>query len=318
MTRPVVFLAWSVRTGRTSDLAPAFGAEAIWIGIRGRRRRWLAPLRYVSSSLATVAALARTRPRAVFVQAPPLPLTVLALAYGRIARVPVAIDAHTGAVLAKTSGRPRRGLCFAARFATVTIVTNSELADILGARVRTAILHDPIAPVDCAAAPVGSVALVAPLSWEVDEPFDVYVGAASLCADVRFIATGRPPDSVRSSALPENVVLTGYLDAARFEELLCSASAIVALTTREATMQRAGYEAMARGRPLIASDTAVLREFFADAALYASNAEELAAAVVRLRSDPESLAGAMRRRREEMQRAFDDSRAQIRSAMRLG
>ena len=59
-------------------------------------------------------------------------------------------------------------------------------------------------------------------------------------------------------------------------------------------MQRAGYEAMARERPVIASGTRVLREFFGDAALYASSGEELAAAVTALPGVAADLAANMR------------------------
>ena len=199
-----MFVAWSVRTGRTADLAPVFGAEPVWIGIRRRRQRWVTPLRYVAATFATVGMLARRRPRAVFVQAPPLPLSVLALLYGRLTNTPVAIDAHTGAVLSKSSGAPRRRLRLLARFATLTIVTNSQLTDVLGPGVRTAILHDPIDAVDCGATRADG-GVVAPLSWDVDEPFADIVAAARDCPDVRFRATGSPPATINATALPANV-----------------------------------------------------------------------------------------------------------------
>ncbi len=45
---------------------------------------------------------------------------------------------------------------------------------------------------------------------------------------------------------------------------------IVVLTTRPATLLSGGYEAMALGRPLVISDHGVLRDYFGDAAVYAT------------------------------------------------
>jgi glycosyltransferase involved in cell wall biosynthesis len=323
VTRPALFISWSVQHGRSRDLAAALGAEAVFVGIRRRRRRWLSPLRYVASAAVTTRLLVARRPSAIFVMTPPVPLAVLALTYGRLARVPVALDAHTGAALAMRTGRPRRSLRVLGRLATVTIVTNSQLADPLDARgVTTAILHDPPVlvaepSVDAANAP-GDFSVVAPLSWAPDEPIDQILDAARRLPHVRFVATGRAPAAVRERAdLPPNLELAGFLDDAAFGDLMSGAGVVLALTTRDATMQRAGYEAMAMGRPVIASDTRVLREFFGDAALYAGSGEQLAAAITQCRSRGAELAAAMRARRVEVRADFDRAIGEIAHLMRL-
>lgn len=321
MTRPILFISWSVRHGRSRDLATALGAEAVFVGIRRRRRRWLTPVRYIGAAAVTVGLLARRRPAAILVMTPPVPLAVLALTYGRLLRVPVALDAHTGAVLAMRSGRPRRSLPLLARAATTTIVTSSQLADPLRhRRIRTIVLHNPIETADGADAAVApdDFVVVAPLSWAADEPFDQIVHAAAACPDIRFVATGRPPGFVTArSDLPANLELVGFLSTADFAALLRGAGVVLALTTRDATMQQAGYEAMAWGRPVIASDTRVLREFFGEAALYAASGEQLAGAVRASRDDGQRLAAAMRARRTEMQSAFDEGLVELKNVLGL-
>jgi glycosyltransferase involved in cell wall biosynthesis len=315
-----LFVSWSVQHGRSRDLAAALGADAVFVGVRRRRRRWLTPLRYVVCVAVTTKLFLTRRPKAIFVMMPPLPLAVLALLYGRVARVPVALDAHTGAARAAQTGRQRRSLEVLARFATVTIVTNSELADPLRALGRrTVVLHDPLPqPGGEVIAAADEFTVVAPLSWAPDEPIAEIIGAAAQCPGTRFVLTGRAPEEVRSRRdLPANIELAGFLDADAFQSLLAQAGVVLALTTRDATMQRAGYEAMTLGRPVIASDTRVLREFFADAALFATTAAEIAEAVEQTRSRGRALAEAMTRRREEVRAEIEEGVAQVRAAMGL-
>lgn len=315
-----LFVSWSVQHGRSRDLAAALGADAVFVGVRRRRRRWLTPLRYVVCVVVTTKLFLTRRPAAVFVMMPPLPLAVLALLYGRVARVPVALDAHTGAVRAAQSGKRRRSLEVLSRLATVTIVTNSELADPLRALGRrTVVLHDPLPqPEGEAVEAAHEFNVVAPLSWAPDEPIAEILGAAALCPGTRFVLTGRAPEEVRGRRdLPANIEFAGFLDADAFQSLLAHAGVVLALTTRDATMQRAGYEAMTLGRPVIASDTGVLREFFADAALFATSAAELAAAIEQARARGRDLAAAMTRRRDEVRAEIEEGVAQVRGVMGL-
>ncbi len=317
MTRPAMFLSWSARHGRSRDLAVAFDAEPVYVAVRRRRRRWLSPARFAFATVATVWILVTRRPSAIFVMTPPLPSAIVALAYGRIARVPVALDAHTGAVRAMRTGKQRRSLRIAARVATLTIVTNSQLADPLrdsGARVVT--LHDPLFVEADPGTPAADFNVVAPLSWAPDEPFDLIVHAAAACPDIPFVATGRAPASLRRDELPPNLRLTGFVDDAEYASLMNTAGVVLALTTRDATMQQAGYEAIARGRPVIASNTGVLREYFGDAALYAATGEQLVAAVQETRARRGEFEQAMRVRQSEVRAEFERGVAEINAAMR--
>jgi hypothetical protein len=76
-------------------------------------------------------------------------------------------------------------------------------------------------------------------------------------------------------------VSTGFVEKATFDRLLKEADVVLALTTREATMQRAGYEALYNRRPLVCSDRRVLVEAFRDAAVTVPNEGPAIAAGVR-------------------------------------
>jgi glycosyltransferase involved in cell wall biosynthesis len=88
--------------------------------------------------------------------------------------------------------------------------------------------------------------------------------------------------------------MLGYLPREQYAELLASADVVLALTTREATMQRAAYEALEAGRPIVASDTRVLRESLGDAAEYtAPDGEAIASAVRRALARSDQMVAAM-------------------------
>jgi glycosyltransferase involved in cell wall biosynthesis len=89
---------------------------------------------------------------------------------------------------------------------------------------------------------------------------------------VNFFLTGRPPNSIRDQA-PSNVTFTGYLSNRDYDQLLNRSDVVMALTTRELTMQRAGYEAFMAGKPQVTSAFTPLKDFYEDCAVYVEPAE---------------------------------------------
>jgi glycosyltransferase involved in cell wall biosynthesis len=72
-------------------------------------------------------------------------------------------------------------------------------------------------------------------------------------------------------ATPENVVLTNFVPEEEYVELLRSVDVIIDLTTREDCLVCGAYEAVAAGKPLIASDTKAMRTVFNKGVLYTKN-----------------------------------------------
>jgi glycosyltransferase involved in cell wall biosynthesis len=175
----------------------------------------------------------------------------------------------------------------------VAIVTNESLARICRQHgVDTIVLHDMIEDFDgpTPGAPRGLEArqyVLFPVTYAPDEPIDAVLSAAAASPDVVFVLTGNAPERHQSSA-PSNVIFTGFVSQSEFIALLRNAGAVAALTTRENTMQRAGYEALSASVPLIASSTRVLEEYFGDSAVFTdSSAEGLGNAVREVLRDRE-------------------------------
>jgi hypothetical protein len=273
-----LFVSWVPHHGRSEDLARDLGAECEFVAVGRLRNRKTAPFRYAWQSLATAWLLLLRRPRVLLVMAPPAPLVGLGLLWSTITGAKLVVDCHSKAVL----GRPLSARL--ASHADLVLVTLPELAT--GFRHVLAV-HDPPATASEAAR---HDELVFPASWAPDEPIEELLAAARALPDVRFAITGQAPTGLE---VPGNVRLTGRLPQAQYLALVAGAPLVLALTDRESTMQRAAYEAVAAGRPVIASDTRALRDYLGDAAVYGDltvavrlgldKLPELEAAVVRLR-----------------------------------
>ena len=297
------FVSWIGHHSRSARLAEAVGAPCHFIAVGRTGQKWLAPVRYIVQALLTLRLLMRTRPAVLWVMAPPLPLVLIGLAYARLTRTKLIIDAHSGAVQRVRNGQERRGLRVVAARADVIVVTNARLAAVVDSwGAATAIVDDP--PLDVVdvlwrrPAAGEPFRLVFPASWESDEPLDSLFEATRGLPEIELTVTGRARGSRSNDA--SHVRFTGYLSDPEYAELLKRAHAIAALTTREMTMQRAGYEALAYGKPLVASDRAVLRDYFSRGTVFVEDdARSLAAGI-----------GECVRRGEELSEQMRDLRAE--------
>lgn len=263
-----IFVSWIRYHGRSDGLCRALPADCAFVAVGRLTDRRTAPLRHAVQALITLVVLIRRRPRTLWIMAPPTPLVVLALFWRAMTRCQLVVDAHTGAVM-DSAGRLRSTAWL--RRADLVVVTTPKVASSLLSRGVTALaLHDPPLAISPRAVDVQPNRVIFPASWYADEPWEDVVAAARHLPHLEVVVTGKIPASVRSGAVPNNLRLTGYLPRAAFEDLLASSAVVLALTTREDTMQRAAYEALAIGRPVVASGTAALRRYLTAGAVFAS------------------------------------------------
>lgn len=281
-----MFISWIAYHGRSQEMAEKLGIDAEFLQAPATQGNVLR--RYVSAIGWTVSTLRATKSPSVYLMLPPAPALLTVLMFKGRRRTLVA-DLHTGFFLdSKWKWFTPVGLRLLRN--SVALVTNEGLrARCVDAGVRTIVLHDILEDRSRAAAPGGgkpSNLVLCPLSYANDEPVEELLQAARLCPELNFLFTGKAPASVRDSA-PSNVEFTGFVKTEEYQDFLHRSTAVVALTTRDLTMQRAGYEALMYGKPQVTSDFAVLREFLADAALYVNpvHAEEIAHALREISRD---------------------------------
>lgn len=318
MTGPLLVVSWVRFHGRSADLADRLGGEAVFFPSRLPGGGLTAPLRWAGHAVATVRLLATRRPRGLVVMAPPYALVLVALAFRLLTGRPTVVDAHTGALRrVRRGGTPHRPLLAVARWFSGVVVTNAPLAALpAAAGARVLVLHDPVRP----AARQGGTddgPVVFPATWAPDEPMeDVRALAEHLAAHhpgVDLVVTGRRRGAAAGWQWPANVVTPGYLPDADYADLLGRARLVLALTTREDTMQRAGYEALAAGVPVVASGTQALRGFFTRGAVMVDGqgGAPLAAAVDEALRRRDELAGAMPLLRQEREQEAEATLAEL-------
>lgn len=292
-----IFISWIDEFSRSSGLARALGIESLFMSwARPRQPKLTKLIGWLRSALVTWRAVRRQPQGAlVVIMVPPIwsPLVAwLALPPG----VRLVFDMHSGARDAPKWAWSWPILQWLMRRAHAVVITNMEILD--GAELgncRPVVIIDPTLATEAIdlvpAQPVVPRYGVFPASGDHDEPIDALADAADLLGDeVEIIVTGRPPERVRNRRLR----ITGYLDAADYRTLLGGASFMLALTTQEATNQRAASEAIQRGIPVICSNTSMLRATYSDAAVFVQNdADSLAHGIRQLLIDRDRLAGAV-------------------------
>ncbi|MCD2170215.1 glycosyltransferase [Microbacterium sp. JC 701] len=309
------FISWAEQNGRTTDLAVLLGLKPIFVE-RGKYARIL-PLRYLHQYRRTRRIVQSSNSsQNIFFMLPPAPMLLAARGRKRNSRSRFVFDLHTGYFYdPKWKWAATAGL--RAMKSHHAIVTNEHLAQkCLVAGVSSTVLHDVI---NVSGEPVPTsrgTHILVPLSYANDEPVDELLKAASRYPELSFVLTGRPPAEVQSKA-PANVHFPGFVSSSEYDALLRDSLAVMALTTRPHTMQRAGYEAMNFGVPLITSNFPELFEFFESSAIYASpDADSLSDAIGRAQAESEHLRDSMvkvrRRRQTEQSLALDNLRKLLR------
>jgi glycosyltransferase involved in cell wall biosynthesis len=285
-----VWIVWE-RQRRSIELARRLGCEFHEYDIQG-------PLRYPISIARTVRLLAARRPRLLFVQNPSMILATIACLYGVLTGNAVIVDRHTTFLLNRPVKFSVKRAVFLAlhrftlRHATLTIVTNTFLSDLVDAAGgRGFVLPDPIPELVRHGSPQlekGPNILVVS-SFADDEPIAEVLEAARVTdlPDVHFYVSGRyARRGIDWAALaPKNVTLTGFLSERDYVDLLFAVDGVMALTKWDHCMLCGCYEAVAAAKPLITSDKPELRDHFRGAIFARADAASIGAAVRELVAD---------------------------------
>ena len=300
---PGIFISWA-KLRRADTIAERLGMPSLAIK---RFRRGGSPLftlfRYAVQSVETLLALARRRPRVVFVTSPPVFAALPVYLYALVSRTRYVMDCHSGCFLDAHWRRWDRLQRFLARRAVLVIAHNAENAAVLEAWKAPFTVLPSIPPDLDGAGPADArpterrPLAVYVCSFKDDEPVEALLDAARALPGLDFAVSGRAPPRI-AKLLPPNARLTGFLPDEDYNRLLGSADLVIALTTRPGTLLYGAQEAIALGKPLVLSRTPTLEAYFSEGTVFAANEpdalargirdalarrEELGAAMVRFR-----------------------------------
>ncbi len=127
------------------------------------------------------------------------------------------------------------------------------------------VLEDMPVNYDMSVSRVEENTILFPCSFDVDEPVSVVVSAAKLLPWCEFIVTGdykKKLDSAVYLAAPRNVKFVGYLSKDSYLQLLFSTTIVLGLTLRDNVQLSVANEGLSANKPLVLSDSAVLKSMF--------------------------------------------------------
>ena len=271
-------------------------------------------VRYFFSIIETIKLIREKKPAVIAAQNPSIVLATVTVLLRSIYGYKVIIDAHNSGI------HPAEGRSFLLgsisrwlqRKADLTIVTNQELRAVVESNGGTAfVLPDRLPRVNSNSAnlPNERAKIVFICTFSVDEPYEEVLKAARMISgDAMIYVTGRYDGRIDPRNVPTNVRLVGFVPEEEFWALLSAADFIMDLTLREGCLVCGAYEGVALSKPLILSDTKVLRSYFSEGCIYvSSNAESIAQGIRRAITDVEKLRSGIRRLKERLETSWTNS-----------
>jgi len=320
----IACVAWVREDSRSSSIARALDGEARTFYDLGLHAKPLVPLRYLLSAVRMLAYLMRRRPRAVMVQAPPVPAVAIVWAWSRLARVPLLIDSHPasfGTEQSRVHRAMRPLLAWLVPRAAGCIVTTPRLGEQISCwGGRPIVVHEApmlwgerMRPRGCS----GERRVLFVCTFAPDEPVIQTLGAAARLPDVTFAITGdlrRLPQAARLAA-PGNVQWVGYLNATDYVAALALADVVMSLTTRPESVARSAHEGVDALRPMIISGGPHMRDLFPYAVFVDNEADSIAAGVAEALRRCEALSEKAIEARSAQHRRWREQLADIHAAL---
>lgn len=275
-----IYIAWVNYQRRAESMQAYFGYDLFYVSAKHLSPAWKF-LSYLLRAKTTLQIIHKERPDVVWLQLPPTFLMHLLILFRFVTRrkMKIVADCHNAALRAPWTGVPLTSRLL--NQANLVLVHNPDVvaaAHGFGVRDRSVrVLGDcvPTLPAE----EIGSErpakpTFVMPCSFHADEPIEAVLQAARQLESATFIITGnhlRLKDRSLIARASQNVVFPGFLPLREFDQLLLRASAVLCLTTQDGIQLSAVSEAIGAGRPMIISDTKLLRDLFGQAGIFVDN-----------------------------------------------
>lgn len=269
----ILFIKWFPYDKRNEAISSSLGANCYFIHSL-KKRKWNTPVRYILQFIKTIKLFYKKKPSLIIVTNPPIFAACAAALYCAMRNGHFIMDSHTGAF-----DRKWKFLKFLHKYishrALLNIVTNNKHEEIyLGWKAKTFILSDLVfeIPKKNTLSLGTKYNIVAICSFSPDEPIEEIIEAARELSDIKFYITG---DYNRAKYLiekkPINVYLTGFLPDQEYYDLLHASDLIMVLVNRENTMQQGAYEAISIKKPMILSNSKILKEIYKKGTVFVDN-----------------------------------------------
>ena len=269
-----IFIEWAEYGSRTDSLASAVGAEPIFIGkVNNHRNVFYSFSTYLPKTIKTYIIIKKKRPRIVYITNTNWVIAFVNLIFSKLFGYKLVFDSHSCAFDHKFIKYPLFLSKYFAKMTDLSIVTNENhyklITELHG---RALIISDIpfeeklVTNEKIELSPLLNVCYVC--TYSKDEPYKEVFEAAKQNNQVKVYATGDYKKADIDPSSYPHIHFTGFLSNNDYKKYLNNVDLIMSLTTRENTMQRAGSEAISVGKPLITSDTKMLRKYFKSGTLF--------------------------------------------------
>lgn len=277
MNNKNLYFAWIKFQRRAVSMESFFDYQSIHI-TSVFRHKYLRPLDYLVKGIKTFAYLLKNKPEVVWLQLPPTFLLNILLFYQKVLNTDVIIisDCHNGVFFGKWKKYFNPKLFNRSNFVIVHNHVIKKIAIQMGLDInRTLILEDRPAErkIDSIinSAKKHELQVLMPCGFSKDEPLNLVFEAAKQIPNITILISG-PKEKGTSlfdySLKPDNVILVGYLSLPEYEALFMQSDLIMGLTTEDHIQLSVANEATGLEKPMILSDTILLREMFDKGAIY--------------------------------------------------
>jgi len=264
-------------------MQPYFDYELEFISF-AFKNRFSRPLEYLLKGWKTLMLFLRQHPEVIWVQLPPTPILYLAYLYKVLfnRQVILIADCHNATFRPPWIKLP--GAITLLNRCHVVIVHNDwvekQVLELGVSQERIYVLETRPALIDCDTVSCQSNFphpwILSPCSFNRDEPIEIIFTAACLVPEITFVLTGnanRAKGIHDLSQKPANVHLAGFLPKTEFDNLLCTTDAVLGLTTLDGIQLSVANEAVGAGKPMVISNTDLLKSLFYQGAIYVDSLE---------------------------------------------
>ncbi|MCX7786011.1 MAG: glycosyltransferase [candidate division WOR-3 bacterium] len=274
MPNKIAFVTWYSAT-RSRVLARTLNADLITIKYKTKVRL----LRLIFNPILiaiTFFRLLSQNYEIVLAQIPPIGSAIAGFLYAKLFSKKIIFDTHSGLFFPQAWHQNLYLLLYRIMLQNITmnLVHNEGIYKRnLLKNTRTIVLEDKL-PFNLPDKPLTEkekfrVAVIC--GYGQDEPIQAILESIRLIPEIEFYLTGNSENLKDNYPIPQNLILTGYLSNEEYETCLKNVHAIIALTSRPDTVLCGAYEAVSLGKPLITSNTPILRKYFSKGTIHTQN-----------------------------------------------
>ncbi len=322
--KKLVFITWADYSSRAESIAKVLDAELIFIGkVRKNKHLLTSFFLHLTYAYQNIKILRKLKPEIIFITNTTWTVALTNLLYSKIAGIKLVLDSHSCAFDYVFIKYPLFLSLIYAKYASLSFVTNISHYKLVTEKGGKAIILSDI-PFENSFTDKKKIELSNKFnigyvcSFSYDEPYLELIRAALELDGVQIYITGNYPVVKINPEDYKHVKFIGYVGNEEYRSLLRSVDAIITLTRNEDTMQRAGSEAVSAGKPLITSNTNMLKNYFTKGTIFVDNTVEgIVEGIQKLRKNYDLYTSEILQFQEDRRNNFDNKLNEVKKYLEL-